>query len=181
MLEELGVATPGATFSGFLLEDFAGDFRRAEDILRAGAEELTRLGEKNHLSTIAALLAWHLAMRKEDAEAERYIEISREAVSPDDLDTFAAIAAAKAVISLNAGDTDAATAFARSAVEFMRERRAIWQEGLYLVLLADTLEAAGDAAQAKDALTAALDRFEAKELLPLVTRTRERLDRLATA
>ena len=180
MLEELGAAGAGWVFSGFLLEDFAGDFRRAEDILRDGAEELVRLGEKNQLSTIAALLAWHLAMRGEDAEAERYLEISRAAVSPHDMDTFAAIAAARTLISLNAGDTDAAASFARSAVEFMRERRAIWQEGIYLVVLADTLEAAGDAAQAKDALTAALDRFEAKELLPLVTRTRERLDRLAT-
>ncbi len=180
MLEELGAASGASTFAGFLLEDFAGDFRRAEDILRAGAEELARLGEKNRLSTIAALFAWHLAMRNATAEAERYLEVSREAVSPDDVDTFAAMSAANAVLSLHAGDTDAATTSARTAVEYMRERRAIWQEGLYLVVLADTLEAAGDAAQAKEALTAALDCFEAKELLPLVTRTRERLDRLAT-
>ncbi|MEA2580221.1 MAG: hypothetical protein QOE83_1113 [Actinomycetota bacterium] len=181
MLEELGGASAVPTFGGFLLEDFAGDFRRAENILRAGTEGLARLGEKNRLSTIAALLAWHLAMRNEAAEAEHYLEVSREAVSPDDVDTFAAAAAASAVMALNVGDIAAATEAAGSAVEYMRERRAPWQEGIFLLLVADTLEAAGDTQGATDALTTALDRFEAKGLLPLVARTRARLDRLGTA
>jgi hypothetical protein len=97
------------------------------------------------------------------------------------VDTFAATAAATAVMALNVGDAAAATEAAASAVEYMRERRAPWQEGIFLLLVADTLEAAGDTQGATDALTTALDRFETKGLLPLVERTRARLDRLGTA
>jgi class 3 adenylate cyclase len=172
---ELGLSTAGYAFWGGFLEVFAGELGRSEDVIRDGFEKLASLGEKNRLSTLAAMLAELLAIRGDVAEAERYLEISLEASSPDDVDSHSSVAGARAILAIREGDTEKATALASSAAEMMRGRGAAWREGLYLMVLADAREAAGDLDGATDALALALERFEKKELLPLEARTRGRL------
>ena len=98
------------------------------------------------------------------------------AATHDDDDTHSIAGQARSVLATLRGDHARAVAEAEGAIRLAREREAGWNEGLALTTLADALEAAGDAAGALQALEEALDRFERKGIVPLIERTKARLE-----
>jgi hypothetical protein len=85
------------------------------------------------------------------------------------------VCVARSVLALGRVDVEEAAGQAEQAVELTGRRGAYWHQGLCLLTLADAREARGDGKGAVAALRDALDRFERKELVPMVERTRTRL------
>ena len=179
ILRDLGLRSvvPYA-FGGGYVEMLAGDVEAAGAALLEGYDLLNEIGERNRMSSLAGALAWTLALRDRVDEAERFIQIARDAAAADDEDTHSLATLAATVLSSRAGDHDSAVEHGRSAVAILEERDAVWQHAIAIETLGDALAAAGRAEEAAEAYRRALGLFQAKGIVPLIARVRERLAEL---
>lgn len=98
------------------VEMLAGDPSAAERELRADYEALEAMGDKNYLSTTAALLAQALHELGRDDEAERFTRISEQTSAPDDVNSEVEWRCARAKILASRGEHAEAESLGRDAV-----------------------------------------------------------------
>jgi tetratricopeptide (TPR) repeat protein len=101
---------------GAQIEVFAGDLRAAEQELRTGYSMLEEMGESGVRSTLASLLADVIALRGDELEAERFVEITRATAAESDVMPQVLWRRALARTTLRRGDVTEAERLARAAV-----------------------------------------------------------------
>jgi Flp pilus assembly protein TadD len=177
--EELGVTmTSSVTHPASFVAMLAGDAATAEAHLRRDYEGLEGMGEKGYLATTAAFLAQAIAAQGRLEEAERFIEVSREAAGEDDLSAQMVWQGLQARILATRGQLGEAEELARSAVALAARTDFLNQYGDVLLELAVVLDRAGRTAEARAAIEQALDRYRRKGNLVAAAGARRRLERL---
>jgi class 3 adenylate cyclase/tetratricopeptide (TPR) repeat protein len=161
-------------FTGCYVGLLAGDLEEARTASAEGVQAMERLGEKNRLSTLAAMVARTFASEGDILEAEHYIAMAEEAAQPDDVDTFGTIAIARAYVQSVRGQHEDAARVAQDGVRLFAPRSR-WQQAEAYVTLGDVLVAAGRLEDAAAAYRNARTAFEAKRLLPFVEQIHEKL------
>lgn len=163
-LEELGWTFEAAITSldSGPVELRAGDPIAAEAELRRDYEALDALGERNFITTVAALLADALLRQGRDDEAARYAAFSAEVADPDDLYTQYLWRQAQARLEARAGAHDVALALAREAVDLTRRTDDPVSRASALLDLAEVLDAAGGDGEAATARAEAVALLEQK-------------------
>jgi class 3 adenylate cyclase/tetratricopeptide (TPR) repeat protein len=101
---------------GAQIEAFAGDLAAAEEELRTGYSMLEEMRESGVRSTLAGLLADVIALRGNDAEAERFVEITRSTAAESDVMPQVLWRRALARTAVHRGDALEAERLARDAV-----------------------------------------------------------------
>lgn len=111
--QDLGAAA--SAIDAGLVELLAGEYAAAEAVLRAGYEELERLGEKGYFSTLAALLAEAVEAQGRADAARSLARASAAAAAPDDVASHVSwrVAEARALARLG----QSGEALAHEAVE----------------------------------------------------------------
>ncbi|HSK37329.1 MAG TPA: tetratricopeptide repeat protein, partial [Actinomycetota bacterium] len=177
--EELGVTmTSSVTHPASFVAMLAGDPATAEAHLRRDYEGLEAMGEKGYLATTAAFLAQAVAAQGRHDEAERFIEVSREAAGEDDYSAQMVWQGLKARILAGRGQSGEAEELARSAVALAARTDFLNQHGDALLELAVVLAAAGRPAEARAAVEQALGLYERKGNLLGAAGARRRLEEL---
>jgi tetratricopeptide (TPR) repeat protein len=161
----------GTQLSG-IVELLAGDPAAAERELRAGYDELERIGHEGYLTTVAAFLARALNEQDRLDEAERFLEISEEKASSDDLTTLADCAAVRAKVLARRGEFDRAEEMARRAVASFADTEESQHHADALVDLADVLSLAGRGEEAVPLMNEAEALYESKGVTPSLERVR---------
>jgi DNA-binding SARP family transcriptional activator len=145
-----------------------GDPVTAEKHLRIGYESLSRMGEKDFLSTTAALLARAIVAQGEKryAEASQLIAISQEAAGGEDLSAQIIGQGLSARILADSGRHAEAVELASSAVALAAQTDLLSQHADALLDLAHALATSERVAEAQAAATQALDLYQRKGNLP---------------
>jgi tetratricopeptide (TPR) repeat protein len=149
-----------------------GDSASAEAAYRTMYEILDEAGDRGHLSTSAANLAWALAELGRLEEAERYATIGREMAAEDDVASQSVADAAWALVLAGKGDLDEAIDMARRSISVAAGSDMYLVLGEFHLNLARILAKAGHADEAVDAARKALLFFERKGVVPAVARTK---------
>jgi len=144
------------------IESLAGDPAAAERALRAGYDEISRLGELGYQSTAAALLAHAICAQGRHEEAEGFCRIAEEIGADDDLATQVLWRSAKAKVLAARGEHAEAAALARAAVELAEGTDDTNMCADSLMDLAAVLSVVGDSAESVDALRRARALYEQK-------------------
>ncbi len=183
MLEELGWSFLAAqtSFDSGPVELLAGDPQAAEAELRRDYETLERMGEKNYISTTAALLARAVYEQGRFDEAQTFTDVSRELAAEDDVTSQVLWRGVDGMLLARLGQHQDAEAMARGAVEMSESADAPEARGNALVDLAEVLLMAEDHEGAAAALAAAIEQFERKGMVVPADRARARLDSLTAA
>jgi ATP/maltotriose-dependent transcriptional regulator MalT len=156
--EELGVTmTSSVTHPASFVAMLADDAATAEAHLRHDYEELEAMGEKGYLATTAAFLAQAVAAQGRDEEAERYIEVSREAGAGEDLLAQVVGQGLLARILAARGQLGQAAELARAAVALAARTDFLNQHGDALLEQAAVLVEAGRPAEARAVVGEALE------------------------
>jgi len=180
--EELGVTmTSSVTHPASFVAMLAGDAATAEAHLRRDYEGLEAMGEKGYLATTAAFLAQAIAAQGRPEEAERFIQVSREAAGEDDLSAQMVWQGLQARILAARGQLAEAEELARSAVALAARTDFLNQHADALLELAVVLDGADRAADARVAVSDALGLYGRKGNLLAAAHARQRLERLAPA
>ena len=147
---------------GAQIECLAGDLGAAEAELRTGYTMLEEMGESGVRSAVAALLADVLSVRRDDAEAERFVEIARESAA--ETDVWPQVLWRRALARTTARRADPVTAeqLARDAVALAEETDSLDLRGGTLVALGEVLRDAGRSEEASARLDEALELFQRK-------------------
>jgi predicted ATPase/class 3 adenylate cyclase len=177
---ELGLTlTTAAGHDRAWVELLAGDPVAAEQSLRAGFSTLEQMGETNLLSTSAAYLAQALLSQGRDEEADRFVEVSDELATADDLLTQILWRGVRARILAGRGRLEEAEGVAREAVALAERTDFINHRGDALVDFAIVLRQAGHDEQARAALADGLRLYREKGNFAAAGKTPEDLARLA--
>jgi len=181
-LEELGWSFHAAqtSFDSGPVELLAGDPRAAESELARDYQTLERMGEKNYISTTAALLARAVYEQGRYGEARTFVDVSRELAADDDVTSQVLLRGVHAMILARANEHAEAETMARSAVQMSESADAPEAQGNALLDLAEVLSMAGDREGAARALTQAIGKFEQKGMLVPAERTQRRLASLGS-
>jgi predicted ATPase/class 3 adenylate cyclase len=181
VLQELGWTFDAALTSmdSGRVELLAGDPVAAEAELRRDYEALHRMGEKNYVSTNAAVLAEAVYRQGRYDDAETLTVESESVSAPDDDETQSLWRCVRGKTYARAGRFEEAEALAREGFALLRESDAIVLKGHALLDLAEVLELAGKLDEAQTALREALALFEAKGNVVSAARARERMSELA--
>jgi tetratricopeptide (TPR) repeat protein len=150
---------------GAQIEWLAGDLHAAEHELRNGYTMLEEMGERGARSTVAAMLADVLAVRGDDVEAERFVEIARDTAAETDVMPQVLWRRAVARTAARRGDRDAAESFARASVALAETTDCLDLCAGSLVALAEVAEGADEAAARLDQ---ARQLYETKGNIPAV-------------
>lgn len=177
---ELGLKVNAALVSldSAIVEMLAGDPVAAERELRADYEALKRMGEKNYLSTTAALLAHALHAQGRDDEAERFTHISEETSAPDDVNSQVEWRCARAKVLAGRGEFHEAEHLAREAVRLAMTTDFLEVQGNALMDLAEVLVPGNQPTEAAAAINQALALHEQKGNDVSAAKSRARLERL---
>jgi tetratricopeptide (TPR) repeat protein len=162
--EELGLTLSLAvshTDAG-TIDLLAGDPLAAERNLRRGYDALAEMGERNLLSTSAALLAQALLALQRDEEAERFARLSEESADADDLITQVLWRGVRARTLARRGLGQEAESMAREAVALAETSDFVNDRGDAFVDLAFVRRHAGQLDQARAALAEGLRCYEQK-------------------
>jgi class 3 adenylate cyclase/tetratricopeptide (TPR) repeat protein len=160
------------------IELLAGDPAAAERELRKDHEALEQMGERNYLSTTAAILAEALYVQGRFDEAEHYASESAEVAAVDDVASQMLWRCVAAKVRARRGLRDESLALAHDAVGLARTSDDPDSLGNALLDLSEVLTLNEDPASAGIALTEALGLFEAKGSLVSAERTRALIDGL---
>ena len=169
LLDTLGpTMTAAVTEPAAFIAMLAGDPVTAEMHLRLGYESFSRMGEKDFLSTTAALLARAIVAQSEKryAEASQLIEISQEAAGGEDLSADIIGQGLSARILADSGRRAEAVKLASSAVALAAQTDLLSQHADALLDLAHALATSDQVAEARVAATQALDLYQRKGNLP---------------
>jgi class 3 adenylate cyclase/tetratricopeptide (TPR) repeat protein len=163
-LEELGWTFDAAVTSldSGPIEMLAGDAAAAEAELRRDYETLDRLGERNYISTVAAVLAEALYRQGRDADAAAFATRSAEIAAPDDVVTQFLWRRVRAKLRAREGAINDAITLANEAVELTGQSDALIEQANALMDLAEVLTAAGSTAEANKARRRAIDLYDQK-------------------
>ena len=163
-LEELGWTFEAAVTSldSGRIELLAGDPAAAEAELRRDYDTLERLGERNYISTVAAVLAEALYRLGQDDEAETFVARSAEIAAPDDVYTQSLSRQVRAKLRARQGAFAEAIHLANEAVELTRQSDERISQANALMDLAEVLAAAARTAEANESRARAIDLYEQK-------------------
>ncbi len=177
MLREIdaGVFAASSSLNAAPVEILAGDLEAAERLLRDDYEELSRLGERYTLSTVAGLLSSVLLRRGDSEGADEFALVCEDLAAADDVASQALWRGTRARLLARAGRSEEAVAMARGTLELIATTEAPLMRAETLLDLAAVLEAAGVADEAHEARTSALELYELKGDLVSVDRLRELL------
>ena len=164
ILEDHGLrmrASFASEAEGFI-ETLAGDPAAAERALRAGYDEVARLGDLGYQATAAALLAHAICAQGRLEEAEDFCRIAEEIGADDDLATQVLWRSAKAKVLAARGEHAEAAILARAAVELAEGTDDTNMCADSLMDLAAVLAAVGNSAERMDALRRARELYAQK-------------------
>ncbi len=159
VLRDLGQGVTAAS-TGFDLAQvawLAGDWASAEAEVRADYEFLAAAGETYYLPTLATLLARLLREQGRDDEALLLTEAAERSAGADDFDAQAFWRSTRAPIVARAGDLGLAERLAREAIDFSLRTEIPSLQADALAELAAVLHVAGQAAQARSSIEAAIE------------------------
>jgi predicted ATPase len=182
-LEDLGGKLLAATTSldSGRVEMLAGDPEAAEAEIRKDYQTLAAMGEKQLLSTLAALLGQVLYALGRLEEAEECSVVSEEAAAQDDVESQALWRRVRAKVLARLGRHEEAEALAREAVRLISRTESPVMQGNALIDLGEVLQLAERSSEAREPLTEALGRFEAKGNVVMVAKAKDRLSDVARA
>jgi class 3 adenylate cyclase/tetratricopeptide (TPR) repeat protein len=162
--EELGFRVWLAGFSllSSEIEMLAEDPAAAERDLREGYSALEEMGERGLLSMVAAELARAIYAQGRFEEAERFTAASEELAATADMASQISWRAVRAKVLARRHEFATAEELARGAVALAKQTDGLNSQGRALMDLAEVLELAGRADEAKPILEQALDLFEQK-------------------
>jgi len=169
LLDTLGPTMSAAvTQPAAFIAMLAGDPATAEMHLRREYESLSLMGEKDYLSTTAALLARAIAAQGQSryGEASRLVAISQEAAAGEDLVTQIIGQGLSARILADRGRHAEAAELASSAVALAAQTDLLSHHADALLDLAHVVAASGGFPEAQAAATQALDLYQRKGNLP---------------
>jgi predicted negative regulator of RcsB-dependent stress response len=138
------------------------------------------MGEKNYISTTAALLARAVYEQGRFDEAQTFTDVSRELAADDDVTSQVLWRGVDAMLLAQRGHHEEAETMARGAVEMSESADAPEARGNGLVDLAEVLVMANDREGATAAFAAAIEQFERKGMIVPANRARARLDSLTS-
>jgi tetratricopeptide (TPR) repeat protein len=147
---------------GAQIEVFAGDLGAAEEELRTGYSMLEEMGESGVRSTLASLLADVIALRGNDAEAERFVEITRSTAAESDVMPQVLWRRALARTTVRRGDALEAEKLARDAVALADETDSLDLRAGTLAALGEVLAEAGRNEEAAASVDEARALYELK-------------------
>ena len=163
-LQELGWAHLAAQISidSGPVELLAGDLAAAEAELRNDYEALDRLGERNFISTIAAMLADVVYRLGRDEEAEALVARSHEIAASDDVTTQFLWRQVCAKLRARQGAFREATTLADEAVALTLQSDDLISQANAQIDLAEVLAVAGRVTAADEARSRAIGLYEQK-------------------
>jgi predicted ATPase len=176
-LEDLGGKLLAATTSldSGRVEMLAGDPTAAEAEIRKDYQTLVAMGEKQLLSTLAALLGQVLYAQGRLEEAEECSRVSEEAAAQDDVESQALWRRVRAKVFARRGRHEEAEALAREAVRLIGQTESPVMQGNSLIDLGEVLQLAHRSTDAREPLAAALDLYQAKGNAVMAKKARARL------
>lgn len=120
-LGELGADTQAAlvSLSAGPIELLAGEPQRAEVQLRRDFDALRRMGERNFVALVAALLGEAVYRQQRFAEADELVAFAREVAAPDDVAVRIVAGCVEGKLIARAGDTATGLALVREAVHLI--------------------------------------------------------------
>ncbi len=173
-LEDLGWHHDAAlvSFDSAPIELMAGEPEAAVAELTGGIEALRSMGDVFFLPTMEAYLAEALLRTGDEAGAAAAAERSRQTADEEDLAPQVLWRAAQSRILASEGEPESAIAMAREAVELSQASDGPMLQGDAWLGLALTGVRAGDREVVDEALTRALDLYEAKGAVAAAERAR---------
>ena len=174
---ELGLTTAVADIckrAAAAIELAAGNAGSAERSLREACAHLEQRQEPQVLATRAAELANVLYVEGRYDEAAVWMRSSRDSVGEDDLDAILTRLPVEAMLSVRQGRVEEGARLAHAAVELAEETDSPIRRAASLLALAEVLELAGDAENAKEHVDAALALYEQKGNTAAAARVRMR-------
>ena len=156
----------------------AGEHELAVPYLQRGCEALERLGQRSHLSTYAPELGRSLCELGRYEDAEPWAQLGRELAAEKDITAQAQWRQVQARVHAHRGEHRQAEQFAHEAVAIIEQSDALNMQGNTYCDLAEVLAQAGRSREAHGALEQALDRYNRKKNLAMVTQLRPRLKAL---
>jgi tetratricopeptide (TPR) repeat protein len=184
LAEELGLRNllaAGVAQSAGEVELLAGDLSSAERYLRAGCEELERIGDWGHLVTIIPYLADSLLGQGRGEEAASMIERGLERTVADDADAQIGLRRVRAQVLAQRGEVEEAERVARDAASRAAHTDYLTAHAQTVRDLAEVLELAGKQTEAAEALAEAVALYERKGNVVMAGRTRDRLAEIRAA
>jgi class 3 adenylate cyclase/tetratricopeptide (TPR) repeat protein len=166
---ELGLATyhGGSAHPHGTLELLRGDPVAAERIFRDGIAELEVLGDRGYRSTLLAYLGEALYDQGKYDAVEEALQSAEAISSSEDVLNFAVALGVRGKLLARAGRFDEAEAKAREGIEIYESSLPFeFGRGDAYMWLAEVLQLAGRAADARDAAAKALGIYEAKGVVP---------------
>jgi class 3 adenylate cyclase/tetratricopeptide (TPR) repeat protein len=157
------------------LATLAGDHELEATYLRLQCDALEKEGQLNFLSTYAPRLGRALCALGRHHEAEPLARLGREIGDEDDVATQAWSRQVQALVDAARGEYAEAEALMHEAVAIVERTDALNFQGYALTDLAEVLRAAGRSREAAAALEQALERYERKQNLAMVTQLRPKL------
>jgi hypothetical protein len=144
------------------IELLAGDAAAAEAYFRDGYRMLAAFGEHGNLAGLAVYLAEALHRLGRDEEADALVDEAARGGNPDDAELQTLWRLSRARIRAAAGDVTEAERLAREAVEIADRTDAPSMRADAHLTLAGVLAAARTDRDAREALQAALELYQAK-------------------
>jgi tetratricopeptide (TPR) repeat protein len=177
VFEELGLrlSRAGRSLPAGWIELLAGDPEAAVRELRAGFDELEKMGERSLRPTVAAYLAYALAEAERFDEAEELAALSEELAVPADIVTQVVWRNARSRALAHRGEPEEAECVARDAVELAASTDFLDLQGQTLMSLAEVLRIAGRARAAGLLIETAQKTYERKGNLVAARKARDAL------
>jgi ATP/maltotriose-dependent transcriptional regulator MalT len=164
ILEEVGLNLQAALVSlvSGPIEMAAGELAAAEEELRRDYDALDAMGERNYISTTAALLAEVLYREGRYEESLHLTEISEKIAADDDLTSQSIWRSVRGKLVAWAGRFDEAIELASESVNMVRRSDDTNSQAEALIALAEVLELSGVVDDAIRAVGEASSLFQAK-------------------
>ncbi|MDQ3857270.1 MAG: adenylate/guanylate cyclase domain-containing protein, partial [Actinomycetota bacterium] len=158
----LKMSLAGVHFYAGIAELVAGEPHASERELRVAYSLLEQMGERAQLSTTAAILARSLVAQGRSAEAERFVEVSRESAGEDDVASQAMWRQALGKVLVRCGEGERAEALLREAVTLVTASDFLNVHADAVRDLGEALLLLGRVADARPVLEEAIRLYEAK-------------------
>jgi hypothetical protein len=169
---------PFATLMRAEIEELAGNLEGASELLGVACERFAQRGQATGVATYAPLRGLALCALDRHDEAERLAEQGRALAHKDDHLSQSLWRRVSALVHAERDELAEGERLAREAVAEARESDSPQMQAAALADLAEVLQTADRTAEAAAALRESLELYERKGIVPLVRRTRERLDAL---
>jgi DNA-binding SARP family transcriptional activator len=163
--EDLGQRPAVTAYCAGVLGDIellAGDPAAAELLLRKACEELERAGDFNHLASRAGDLAEALYAQSRLDEAETWTQIAETHAAADDLGAQLLWRLARAKVSAQGGELEAAERFAHQAVALSETSDGLNRQAKAQRDFGEVLRMVGRTSEAAAAFTRAVEIYEQK-------------------